>query len=74
MKSGAFLRITDAEVSCCDAKSDPNTKFKVHVVQSPNIVKLESVSFEGQFISVRQKGICVGNGGPHCQMTLYRKD
>ena len=74
MKSGAFLRISDDAVSCCDAKSDPNTKFKVHVVESPNIVKLESVSFENQFISVRQKGLCIGNGGPHCQMTLYRKD
>jgi len=74
VKSGAFLRIADDAVSCCDAKSDANTKFRVHVVESPNIVKLESVSFEGQFISVRQKGLCIGNGGPHCQMTLYRKD
>jgi len=74
VKSGAFLRILDSQVSCCDGKSDPNTIFKVHVVQSPNIVKLESASFENQFISVRQKGLCIGNGGPHCQMTLYRKD
>jgi len=74
VKSGAFLRIADDAVSCCDAKNDPNTKFKVHIVESPNIVRLESVSFENQFISVRQKGLCIGNGGPHCQMTLYRKD
>jgi len=74
VKSGAFLRIAEDAVSCCDAKGDANTKFRVHVVESPNIVKLESVSFEGQFISVRQKGLCIGNGGPHCQMTLYRKD
>mmetsp|Transcript_23406 Transcript_23406/g.37457 ORF Transcript_23406/g.37457 Transcript_23406/m.37457 type:complete len:369 (+) Transcript_23406:16-1122(+) len=73
VKSGAFLRIKEKTVSCCERKSDPNTKFLVHVVQS-NIVKLESAVFEGQFISVRQKGLCIGNGGPHCQMTLYQKE
>ena len=74
VKSGTFLNMKDDKVGCSEAKSDSNTKFKVHVVQSPNIVKLESISFEGKFISVRQKGLCVGNGGPHCQMTLYQKD
>jgi hypothetical protein len=45
------------------------TKFKIHYVNMPNGVKLESDRFPGRYVAVKvDKSVRVGSGGKHCLM------
>jgi len=66
-----ILRIFDDKIDV-HGEGGPFTNFKVHVVYEPNHVKLESVKHAGSYIAVDKNGVRVGNGGPWCELTVYR--
>lgn len=47
-------------------------KFKVHPVEGPNHVRLESEKYPGKFIAVDQNGVIVGKGDKPSLFTIYR--
>jgi len=69
--TGKYLRIHDGNIDV-DGEGGPFTHFKIHVVYEPNHVKLESVKHHGSYIAVDKNGVRVGNGGPFCDMAVYR--
>jgi hypothetical protein len=71
VQTGKYLRIHDGKIDV-DGEGGPFTQFKVHVVYEPNQVKLESVKHAGSYIAVDKNGVRVGQGGPWCEMIIYR--
>jgi len=69
--TGKYLRIFDGKVDV-NGEGGPFTQFKVEEVFPPNHVKLRSVKFHDSYIAVDKNGVRVGNGGPWCEMTIYR--
>jgi len=69
--TGKYLRIHDGKIDV-DGEGGPFTHFKVEVVYEPNQVKLRSIKHQDSYIAVDKTGVRIGNGGPWCEMTVYR--
>jgi len=69
--TGKYLRIFEGNVDV-DGEGGPFTHFKVHTVFEPNHVKLESVKHHDSYIAVDKNGVRTGNGGPWCELVVYR--
>lgn len=75
VKNGKYLRIHDKFLGDdVDTEGDggPLCMFKVHTVDAPNHIKLESTKFPNKFIAVDGGKVRVGKGGPHSVFTCYR--
>jgi hypothetical protein len=75
VKTGKYLRIwqngKDVDV---DGGGGPFTLFRVHVVEAPNVVKLESERFSGRYLAVNEHGkVIVGEGGNYCVIRVCRE-
>jgi len=76
IKNGKYLRIHDQFLGDdVDTQGDGGELclFKVHVVEAPNHVTLESVKYPGKYIAAENCKIRVGKGSEHCLLTFYRQ-
>jgi len=76
LKNGKFLRIHDQFLGDdVDTQGDGGAlcMFKVHTVDAPNHVKLESTKYPNKHIAVEGGKVRVGKGGDHCVLTFYRQ-
>jgi len=73
--SQKYLRIwQNGQQIDADGEGGPFTLFKVHFVEFPNVVKLESERFVGRFIAVNEHGkVHVGEGGHNCVIHFFRQ-
>jgi len=74
--SQKFLRIwQNGQNIDVEGGGGPFTLFKVHVVESPNVVRLESERFVGRFIGVSEHGkVHIGEGGHNCTIKFFRQN
>jgi len=54
-------------------KEDHLLILKIHVIDVPNHVLLESIKHAGSYVAVDKNGVRVGTGGPWCEMTVYHE-
>ena len=75
VKTGKYLRIVEqGKTVNCGGGGGEFTKFKAHK-EGAGKAKLESVKFDGVYISIKPNGnIEPGKGGAHCLLTFTRKD
>jgi len=69
-----YLRIYErGELIDVEGVGGPFTKFKIHFVQLPNVILLESNHFPNHYVGIDPNGrAIVGKGGPYCQFHIYR--
>jgi len=71
--SGKYLRIwKNGELIDAQGQGGVFTKFKIHFIQSPNVILLESDHFPKNYVAVNANGdVTIGKGGPYCQFHVY---